>query len=483
MQKILLVFVLFLAGCSWQVLSPYKVDVQQGNYVDQEMVAKLKPGMTKSQVRFALGSPLIADAFHQDRWDYVFRQQKGGAVPEQRLVTAVFDGDRLVRLEGNVFISPEFKDPGAAIAQIERDKQLTEVPGARAPGAFAPPAMALPASPPPTNLGPPPAQPGPSLAAPPTQSAPPAQTAPKAPPQTLGFTPPSAGGATTPRVVQPTSPIPAAAAGAAVGGATAAATAASDSPNTDAKPATASSNKTKKEAQKEAARGQGCADYRRDASSRATNSGGKLHRLHQEGSWVRLEDAAATAAGRCPRHAQYACRSAEHDCRGAEHGCRSASHRACTEKRSRERCGRATLVLARVGQCCPSCVGKRRLRSATCREPVPQRDRRRGRSGRGNGPRCYRGNRIIAASGRGQAESGAQGSAATAILVGRGRRFPQVGDWDGRGLCATCSSGTGRCGSRRRGDRRRRREGRQWQFIRRHAERDHALGEEGFRRR
>ena len=53
-------------------LKPYKIDVQQGNFLDQEMVAKLKPGMTRSQVRFLLGTPLIADPFHPDRWDYVY---------------------------------------------------------------------------------------------------------------------------------------------------------------------------------------------------------------------------------------------------------------------------------------------------------------------------------------------------------------------------------------------------------------------------
>ena len=148
MPKLLVFLLLFLAGCSWPTLSPYKVDIQQGNYVDQEMVAKLKPGMSKSQVRFALGSPLIADAFHQDRWDYVFRQQKGGGVPEQRIVTAIFDGDRLVRLEGNVFISAEFRDPQAAIEQIERERQLPEPLGARVPGTLGPPPVALPASPP-----------------------------------------------------------------------------------------------------------------------------------------------------------------------------------------------------------------------------------------------------------------------------------------------------------------------------------------------
>lgn len=94
---------LLLAGCSvTERLTPYKVDVQQGNVVTQEMVAKLKPGMTKAQVRFILGTPLIVDAFHADRWDYVYRQQKGGTLTEQRTVTLFFEGDALKRMSGDV---------------------------------------------------------------------------------------------------------------------------------------------------------------------------------------------------------------------------------------------------------------------------------------------------------------------------------------------------------------------------------------------
>jgi len=85
---------------SW--LSPYKIEVQQGNFVTQEMVARLKPGMTRSQVRFALGTPLLADIFHQDRWDYVYVLNRGGRVTEKRTVTVVFVDDKLYRVEGDV---------------------------------------------------------------------------------------------------------------------------------------------------------------------------------------------------------------------------------------------------------------------------------------------------------------------------------------------------------------------------------------------
>ena len=61
-----------LSACSWR-LSPYKVDVRQGNYETTQMVDKINIGMTKEQVRFALGTPLLMDVFHQDRWDYLYR--------------------------------------------------------------------------------------------------------------------------------------------------------------------------------------------------------------------------------------------------------------------------------------------------------------------------------------------------------------------------------------------------------------------------
>jgi len=102
----LAVVVGLLTGCSINTLTdrinPYRIDVRQGNYVDQEMVARLKKGMTREQVRFALGTPLIVDVFHPDRWDYVYRFQPGRGEPEQRVLSVFFDGDRLDRVEGDV---------------------------------------------------------------------------------------------------------------------------------------------------------------------------------------------------------------------------------------------------------------------------------------------------------------------------------------------------------------------------------------------
>ena len=94
-----------LAGCSFVPtfgLQPHKIDIQQGNYVTPDMVAKLQPGMSRSQVRFALGTPLVTDPFHPDRWDYVFVQQKRGRVIQQQRLVVVFQDDRMVRLEGDM---------------------------------------------------------------------------------------------------------------------------------------------------------------------------------------------------------------------------------------------------------------------------------------------------------------------------------------------------------------------------------------------
>ncbi len=92
-----------LAACS-NPLAPYRMEIQQGNFITQEMVSQLKLGMTKDQVRFALGTPLINDIFHENRWDYVFMRTRNRSSPlEERRLTVLFDTDgRLERLEGDV---------------------------------------------------------------------------------------------------------------------------------------------------------------------------------------------------------------------------------------------------------------------------------------------------------------------------------------------------------------------------------------------
>ncbi|MEQ1592876.1 MAG: outer membrane protein assembly factor BamE [Thiobacillaceae bacterium] len=83
-------------------IGPHRIDVQQGNALDQENVAKLKPGLNRAQVRFLLGTPLVVDPFRTDRWDYVYTFYKAGKLAEQKRITLFFDGETLKRIEGDV---------------------------------------------------------------------------------------------------------------------------------------------------------------------------------------------------------------------------------------------------------------------------------------------------------------------------------------------------------------------------------------------
>ena len=100
---LLLLLAFPLAGCSSSSvlgITPYRIEIQQGNYVPEEAVAQLKPGMTREQVRFLLGTPLVNDIFHANRWDYAYyREPRRGQREEGRLVV-YFDDGRLARVEG-----------------------------------------------------------------------------------------------------------------------------------------------------------------------------------------------------------------------------------------------------------------------------------------------------------------------------------------------------------------------------------------------
>jgi len=101
--RAIVVLSVLIAGCqAIPTFRPYRMDIQQGNVVTQEMLARLQAGMTRSQVRFTLGTPLVVDPFRADRWDYVYLYSKGGEVTEQRRVAVVFKDDKLVRIEGDV---------------------------------------------------------------------------------------------------------------------------------------------------------------------------------------------------------------------------------------------------------------------------------------------------------------------------------------------------------------------------------------------
>lgn len=111
-------------------LNPFKIDIRQGNYVSQEMVAQLRPGQTRDQVRFILGTPLVADMFHADRWDYVYRFQPGRGEVQQRRLIVFFDGDKLVRVGGDVVA----QDPNAPVEAAPAVRTIEiENPAAKTP--------------------------------------------------------------------------------------------------------------------------------------------------------------------------------------------------------------------------------------------------------------------------------------------------------------------------------------------------------------
>jgi outer membrane protein assembly factor BamE len=106
------------------------MDVRQGNFVTQDMVAQLKPGLSRDQVRFILGSPLVADMFHVDRWDYIYRFQPGHGEIQQRALTVFFQGNKLERVAGDVVAEDASRAEAPKAAT-----RIVDIPGAAAPEA------------------------------------------------------------------------------------------------------------------------------------------------------------------------------------------------------------------------------------------------------------------------------------------------------------------------------------------------------------
>lgn len=121
-----------LGGCSslqsednlLGVITPYRIDIVQGNVVTQEQLALVRPGMSRVQVRDALGSPLVTDLFHADRWDYVFTIKRPGTAPQRRSVVALFEGERLLRVEAPEQLPSERE----FVASISRTSASGKVP-------------------------------------------------------------------------------------------------------------------------------------------------------------------------------------------------------------------------------------------------------------------------------------------------------------------------------------------------------------------
>jgi outer membrane protein assembly factor BamE len=115
-----------LDGASYKIanlVTPYKMDIVQGNFVSKEQAAAIKPGMSRLQVRDILGTPLLTSIFHADRWDYVFTFKRQGMEPQSRKVTVFFKGDLLERMEAQSLpTEAEF------VASIDTGRKFAKVP-------------------------------------------------------------------------------------------------------------------------------------------------------------------------------------------------------------------------------------------------------------------------------------------------------------------------------------------------------------------
>ena len=125
-------FLAALSGCSTvdgathslaSAITPYKIEVVQGNFVSKEQVDALQKGMTRDQVRNILGTPLVTSLFHGDRWDYVFTLRRQGVEPQQRHLTVFFRNELMDRVEGDPMPSEsEF------VTTLENKRKLGKVP-------------------------------------------------------------------------------------------------------------------------------------------------------------------------------------------------------------------------------------------------------------------------------------------------------------------------------------------------------------------
>jgi len=138
LRALILAAPIALAACSPpNLIRPYRMEIQQGNYISQEMVSQLKLGMSKDQVRFVLGTPLVADIFHADRWDYVYFRDVQGRGREERKIAVVFENGKLARVVGDV-VPAAPKDETAAVKDAAPPTPVVPKPVAPEPVAVPP---------------------------------------------------------------------------------------------------------------------------------------------------------------------------------------------------------------------------------------------------------------------------------------------------------------------------------------------------------
>ena len=159
---------LLTAGCSsWStgdsvlgLVSPHRIDIQQGNVVTQEQMARVKPGMNRLQVRDTLGTPLLTDAFHPDRWDYIFTLRQSGKPLQRRNIVLLFEGDVLNSIDApelptEIEFINSISRGGRVVAAAELELTPEQLKALPIPArAAAPPAAAAPPPSPPRNYPP-----------------------------------------------------------------------------------------------------------------------------------------------------------------------------------------------------------------------------------------------------------------------------------------------------------------------------------------
>lgn len=121
--------IVMLAGCSWLPrFGVYKLDINQGNYVTQDQVDRLKVGQTKTQVRAVMGTPMLSDAFHANRWDYPYEFNRLGQTLEHRQFTVYFVDDKVARWEGDEVPPPPAEVARSGGGDAALDKSLSTAP-------------------------------------------------------------------------------------------------------------------------------------------------------------------------------------------------------------------------------------------------------------------------------------------------------------------------------------------------------------------
>ena len=111
-----------LSGCSLSRFpGVYRINIEQGNILTQEMIDQLEPGMTQRQVKFILGTPLVKDSLNQNRWDYRYLLRIGNETLKQSLVTIYFDGENLSHIEGDLLPAWLSENSSPADALVQED--------------------------------------------------------------------------------------------------------------------------------------------------------------------------------------------------------------------------------------------------------------------------------------------------------------------------------------------------------------------------